>query len=231
MKLKIVPLLLTLVALAVPAQGQPLELKVGRADVAGEVKLALVQGEASLLLSVALEPMSAQEKSSALAQAVADDPSGAWRAVLDGASLTFQHLVDGEWRDVDAVRDVSDGTGSGTQLSTEGTVPQFTLELPADVPASGLDALGKPALFTVTVTDTLTFTHALQAGETAEQVFDQLQAFLLEEAGAGVEVARPGPASLVLGLAYAEASFNWQLTDTALRPKASGESDAGVIHR
>ncbi len=231
MKLKTLPFLLTLVALALPAQGQPLELKVGRADVAGEVNLALVQGEASLVLSVPLEPMSAQQKSAALAQAVANDPSGVWRAVADGASITFQHLTDGEWQDVDAVREVSDGTGSGTQLSAAGTLSRFTIELPADVAASGLDALGKPAVFTVTMTDTLTFTHALQAGETAEQVFDQLQAFLLEEAGAGVEVTRPGPASLVLGLSYAQAAFNWQVNDTALRPKASGETDAGVIHR
>lgn len=231
MKLKTVPLLLTLAALASPASGQSLELQVGRADIAGVVQATLLHGESSLPITLELQPMSATEKAAALAQAVAADPSGAWQAVADGSSLAFQHLVEGEWQGVDAVKDVSDDTGSGTRLAGAGTLTTFTLELPEDVVASGLDAAGQPAVFTLTLTDTLTFTRALQAGQTAQQVFDDLQTFLQDGAGAGVQVTRPGPASVIVSLAYAESSFNWQVTDTVLRPKATGETDAGVIHR
>ena len=69
-KLKIVSLFLALSALTLPARGQSLELKVGRADSAGTVRMLLVQGEASLQVEVQIGPMSAQEKATALAQAV-----------------------------------------------------------------------------------------------------------------------------------------------------------------
>lgn len=231
-KLKIVALLLALSAPALLAPGEPLELKVGRAEIGGAVQLILVQGEDSYSLSVDLAAMSATEKAQAVADAVAaQDPSSSWRGQADGDRLMFQHLVDGVWLDVDAVKDVSDATGSGTQLVTSGTLATFTLTLAEDGVASGLNLEGQPAFVTVAVTDTLSWTHPVQAGETPPQVLDQFVAFLQDQAGPGVQVTRSSPTSVTLLLDYPVASLNWQVTDTGLQPKAGGERDAGVVER
>ena len=231
-KLRVVPFLLALAALSAPAQGQSLELKVGQAEAPGTVQLLLVHGDAMLAVSVELAPMTATEKAAALVDAVAAQAGdGGWRAQADATQLTFQHLVDGEWREVDAVKDFSDTTGGGTQLASSGALASFSLSLLEDGVASGLDVEGKPAFVTVAVTDTLSWTHPVQAGETPQQVIDQFVVFLQEQAGTGVEVTRSSPTSVTLTLDYEVSSLNWQVTDTGLQPKAGSERDAGVIER
>jgi hypothetical protein len=231
-KLKVVPLVLALSALSAPAQGQALELKVGQAEAPGTVGLLLTHGDATLAVSVELAAMTATEKAAALVDAVAAQAGdGAWRAQADATRLTFQHLVDGAWLEVDAVKDVSDTTGGGTQLASTGALAAFSLSLLEDALASGLDVDLKPAFVTVAVTDTLSWTHPVQAGETPQQVIDQFVAFLQEQAGTGVEVTRSSPTSVTLRLDYAVSSLNWQVTDTGLLPKVGGERDAGVIER
>lgn len=229
-KLKTVSFLLLLSALGVPAQGQSLELKIGKAGTAGTVRFVLVHGETSLAVAAELAPMSAAEKAAALVAAVAQQAvDGNWRAQADGTRLRFQHLVADQWQDVHSVKDVSDATGSGTELATSGTQATFTLTLAEGAVANGVDAAGQPAFFTVALTDTLSWTHPLQAGETPEQVLDQLSAFLAESAGPGVGVTRSSATSLTLRFDYPQAALNWQVTDTGLVPSAGGERDAGVI--
>lgn len=230
-KLRVVPFVLALSALAVAAQGQPIELKVGRADSEGTVRMLLVHGEASHSVEVPIAPMSADEKAAALSQAISQEASGQWRAPAQGRVLTFEHLVEGVWLDVDAVKDFSDETGSSNQLAKGGGDAVFHLMLAADSAASGVDATGQSSFFTVTVTDTLAWTHPLQQGETAEQVLGLLAAFLQEEGGLGVEVTQLSATHLKIQLDYAAPFFNWQVTDTLLQPKAAGEKDAGVVDR
>lgn len=222
-----------LLAAAPVAFSDALKMSVGKATVAGSVAFTLEAGEASLSVEVALEPMSAPEKATALSAAVtAQDPSGTWRGVANGASLTFEHSVDGVFSGVDAVTGISDTTGSGTGLGMKDNSVKFKLAVDEDAVASGLDAAGNPSFLTVSLTDTLTWTHPIQAGQTAGQIVDLLQAYLLDQAGSGVEVTRTAATSIQIQLFYENSSLNWQITDTALKPKAKGGGkDAGVIDR
>lgn len=230
-KLKVASSSVVFSVLAVAAQGQPIELKLSRADNAGTVSMLLVHGEATLSVEVPIAPMSGSEKAAAVGEAIAQQASGQWRALAQDRTLTFEHLVDGDWLDVDAVKDFSDDTGSSSQLAKSGGQAVFHLLLGDDVVASGVDASGQPSFFTVTVTDTLAWTHPLTQGETAAQALDLLVAFLADEGGTGVEVTRLGPSHVKIKLAYEAPSFNWQVTDALLRPKAAGEKDAGVVER
>ncbi len=224
---------LFLTATAPLASSEALKMSVGTADVTGIVRVTLGAGAETLQVEVPLEAMTASEKAVALSAAVAaQDPSGTWRAVASGAALTFEHSVDGVWQDVDSITEISDTTGAGTRLAKEGSVVKFKLSLDEDAVASGVDENGNPSFITVSVTDTLAWTHPIQAGETAGQIVDQLYAFLLDQAGSGVQVTRLSPTSIEIELAYESSSLNWQITDTALKPRAKGGAkDAGVIDR
>jgi hypothetical protein len=225
---------LFLMAVAPVALPEALKMSVGTAQVAGSVRFTLASGEATLDVEVALEPMSAADKAAALSAAVAaQDPSGTWRGVATGAALTFEHAVEGVFSSVDSVSDISDTTGSGTGLAkNDGDSVKFKLAVDEDAVASGVDAGGNPSFITVSVTDTLTWTHPIPAGETAGNIVDLLYAYLLEQGGSGVQVTRTAATSIEIQLSYDSASLSWQITDTALKPKAKGSGkDAGVIDR
>lgn len=232
MKQVTVVLVALFLAVAPAALSDALKMSVGSADVAGSVHFTLVAGEESLYVEIALEPMSATNKAAALSAAVAaQDPSGTWRGVASGATVTFEHAVDGVFSGVDAVNQISDTTGSGTGLAKTSSV-KFKLSVDEDAIASGVDAAGSPSFITVSVTDTLTWTHPIPAGETAEQTVDLLYAYLLDQAGSGVQVTRTSATSIEIEVASSSSSLSWQITDTALKPKAKGSGkDAGVIDR
>jgi hypothetical protein len=83
--------------------------------------------------------------------------------------------------------------------------------------------MGEPSFITVSVTDTLTWTQALQGGETAQTLLDTFEAFLAAEAGEGVEVVRTSLSTLTVVLHYEESHLNWQVTDLGLESSAMGE--------
>jgi hypothetical protein len=224
---------LFLTATAPLASSEALKMSVGQADVAGSVSFTLGAGEATLQVDVALEPMSASDKAAALSAAVtAQDPSGTWRGVATGAALAFEHAVDGVFQEADSISNMSDSTGAGTRLAKTGSVVKFKLKLDEGAIATGLDAAGAPSFITVSITDTMAWTHTIQVGETAVQLVDQFYAFLLDQAGAGVLVTQTAPTTLEIELSYETSSLNWQITDTGLGPSAKGGGqDAGVIDR
>ena len=98
------------------------ELKVGPAHVSGFVSFVLstsVNGDTvSIEAVVDQAPLGASEKAEVVAAAVAAEPSGSWRAAGDGGRLSFQHLVDDTWENVDLVSNLTDTTGAGTKLKS-----------------------------------------------------------------------------------------------------------------
>ena len=179
---------------------QAVELKVGPAHISGFVSFLLstsVNGDAvSIEAVVDQAPLPASQKAEVVAAAVATEPSGSWRAAGAGGTLTFQHLVGDAWQNVDVVANLTDTTGAGTKLTSSDTSVAFTLSLDETAVAVGYDAMGEPSFITVSVTDTLTWTQALQGGETPQTLLDTFEAFLAAEAGEGVEVvARVCPRS------------------------------------
>lgn len=229
-----------LVAAAAPASAGPVRLKVGAAKTAGVVQFALHHAATGDSFQVEVRipgPLDAQSKATAVGAAVADtDPTGTWRAIVDSSQLTFQHLVSLAWVDVDSISGLVDTTGSGSKLSTNGTVVDFTLDIDPEATASGVDAIDAPSIITVTLTDTLTWTSPIQYGQTAADLLDQFEAFLRSEAGEGVLVVRQSPSTMQITLLYDSSQMNWQITDTGLQPvtKAAGYSTdwpAGLIDR
>ncbi|HKC12567.1 MAG TPA: hypothetical protein VKI41_11095, partial [Vicinamibacteria bacterium] len=95
--------------------------------------------------------------------------------------------------------------------------------------ASGMNAMGNPSFITVSLTDTLTWTYAVQPGDTAQSILDLLQAYLATKGGAGVTVTRPSLTTIAIKLQYNISSLNWNLTDTGLL--ALSPTVAGVIDR
>jgi hypothetical protein len=229
-----------LVAIAAPASAGPMCLKVGSATSEGVIRFALhhaASGDSHQVEVSIPGPLDAQPKATAVAEAVAAlDASGTWRSTVTSTGLTFQHLVDLVWADVDTISDLVDTTGSGSKLSTNGNVVDFTLDIDPEAMASGVDAIDAPSIVTVTLTDTLTWTRAVQYGQTAADLLDQFEAFLREEAGEGVLVVRQSPSAMQITLLYDSSQMNWQITDTGLQPaaKAGGYSTdwpAGLIDR
>jgi hypothetical protein len=242
-KLRAASLLLALLPVANVAQAQllppppppptaPLKLKVGDATAFGAVGFTLMttsNGD-NLRVDLAVGPMMASDKAIALQKAVAAlDPWGTWKAVASAAELTFQHLVAGTWQTVDSISNISDTTGGGTLLETLGAVVDFNIGIDPTAVASGMNAMGNPSFVTVSLTDTLTWTYAVQPGDTAQTVLDGLQAFLMAQGGAGVTVSRPSLTTIAIRLQYNISSLTWNLTDTGLL--ALSPTVAGVIDR
>jgi hypothetical protein len=240
-KLRTASLLLALLPVANAAQAfqpppppppAPLKLKVGDATVVGTVGFTLMttsNGD-SLRVDLALGPMMASDKAIAVLNAVsAQDFSGTWSAVASAAELTFQHQIAGTWQTVDSISNITDTTGGGTLLETQGTAVDFNIGIDPAAFASGLNAMGNPSFITVSLTDTLTWTYAVQPGDTAQSILDGLQAFLVARGGAGVTVSRPSLTTIAIKLQYNISSLNWNLTDTGLL--ALAPTVAGVIDR
>jgi len=229
-----------LAAIAAPASAGPVSLRIGAAKTAGLVRFTLhhaATGDSQTVEVSIPGPLDAQPKAAAVGDAVAaTDATSTWRAIVSGNQLTFAHLVSLAWLDVDSITDLVDTTGSGSRLSTSGTVVDFTLDIDPEAMASGVDALEAPSIITVTLTDTLTWTSTIQYGQTAVDLLDKFEAFLRSEAGEGVLVVRQSPSTMQITLLYDSSQMNWQITDTGLQPaaKAGGYSTdwpAGLIDR
>ena len=206
---------------------QAVEVKVGPAGSSGIVSFTLqtsVNGDSlSVVAVVDTAPLTASQKAALVAAAVANaDP--AWQAVASSSTLTFQHVVDSIWQNVDVVASFTDTTGGGTKLKAEDTAVAFTLSMDEGAVAMGYDALGDPSFITVSVTDTLTWTKPLSGGDSPPVILDAFQAFLAEEAGQGVTAVRNNPNSLTVVLHYAESQVNWQVTDLGLQSSSQGEA-------
>ncbi len=233
-------LMLVLAASATAAQASPLTLKIGAATSAGDVSFTLSMNSGdSVYVSVPFAGVATPaEKASAIFDSVANaDVVGTWQAVpaTVGVALSFQHLVADTWVDVDSVTGLNDTTGGGTQLETDQIV-DFTLNLDPDAVATGFDLEGGPSFITISVTNTLAFTRAIQMGDTPQSLVDQFQAFLAEQAPAGLSVTRSAPTSVTIRLAAGSSSaLNWQVTDTGLMLVTKGGGviviDASLIER
>lgn len=234
-KLRLIALSSALWSVASIAQADALKLKVGAATTSGAIGFTLVSDADSSHFDVALEPMTAPAKASAVQDAIAaQDASGTWRADATGSALTFEHLVDGVWQKVDAISGVQDTTGAGTQLATHDATLVFNLNLAPNAVASGLDADGAPSFITISVTNSLAWTRAVQAGDTPESVLDLFAAFLAEQAEDTVEITRETPAVIVLRQKGDgdSLSLSWQITDTGLLMGAQGSAvGTGVVDR
>jgi hypothetical protein len=233
-KLRFAFLLTALWSLSGSAYSEDLKLKMGAAASDGVVGFTLSSQGETLEVEVAVSPMSASAKATAVSDAVAaQDSTGTWSVEASGTSLTFKHLVDGVWVDVEAISDVQDTTGGGTQVKTEGGALVFNLKMGPETTASGVDASGKPAFITISLTSSLVWTHAIQAGDTPQGILDLFAAFLADQSEEAVEVVRENPSVMILKQQDAESalSINWQVTDTGLLAGVQGSADLGVIDR
>lgn len=250
-------LMAVLAASVAVAQAAPLQLQVGAASQAGTVSFtlsattnsldplsgAMVSTTDSAQISVPVDgPLAASDKAALVAQAVANaGVYGTWRAVLVSSTvLAFEHMVGSLWVPVDTIANLVDTTGSGTLLATPEHVVAFSLNIDPSAVAVGFDAQGLPSFFTVSVTNTLTFTQAVQPGDTAAVLVGEFRAFLAAQQAAGVQVILTGPTSLSVTLQGATgAAFTWQLTDLGLSPAATATAvvapstinNAGLIDR
>jgi hypothetical protein len=233
--------ILALAVSVTSAQASGLKIKVGAATSEGSVGFTLshvASGEtADITVPISAGALPA-DKVTAIADAVANfGLPGTWRAVpaTVGAAMSFQHLVADEWVDVDSITALTDTTGGGTQIETLDQLVDFTLDLDSEAVASGIDLQGAPSFITISVTNTLTFTRTIQAGDTAQSLMDQFEAFMAEQGAEGVSVTRTGPSSLKIHLDSASSALNWQVTDTGvLVARGSGqiiERDASLIER
>jgi hypothetical protein len=214
---------------AAQTESKPVEIKVGPADVAGVVSFVLSTSSSGDVLAVEAVvdtvPLSAADKGAVVAAAVAAaDPTGTWAATGEAGTLSFYHLVGEAWEMVDVISNFSDTTGAGTKVESTDSAVSFTLSMDETAVAVGYDAMGEPSYVTVSVTDTLAWTKALQGGETASSLLDSFQAFLVGEAGQGVEVVRNSAGSLTIILRYEESAVNWQVTDLGLESGSTGEA-------
>jgi hypothetical protein len=235
-------LLLVLAATVASAQASGLKVRIGAATSDGSVNFTLSHVASGDTVDVTLSlPAGASpvDKAAAIADAVANvGVPGTWRAVsgTTGAALSFQHLLGDEWVDVDSITGLGDTTGAGTQIETLNEPVDFTLDLDSEAVATGVDLQGGPSFITISVTNTLTFTRTIQAGDTAQSLIDQFEAFMAEQGAEGVTVTRTGPSSLKIHLSSASSALNWQVSDTGvlLVAKGSGQiitRDASLIER
>jgi hypothetical protein len=242
--LKALPLVF--LASAVTLGAEPIRLRVGAATTDGVVRFTLsaaapasqaasggpvlAETPETATFEVPVAPgTSATAKANLIRTAVAAEPSGGWSAIVSGASLKFLHLEEETWVEVVSVTDVSDTTGGGTQLSIRGNAVDINIHVSLDAVATGVDAAGAQSFFTVTLTDTLTWTHAIQPGEGVASLLDALQAFIEQQGSEGVLVVRESANSLSVKLFYTESQVSWQLTDTGLQPSLWGRA-TGYIH-
>jgi hypothetical protein len=242
--LKALPLVF--LASAVTLGAEPIRLRVGAATTDGMVRFTLSAAAAAsqapsggpvlaetpetATFEVPVAPgMSATAKANLIRAAVAAEPSERWSAMVSGASLKFLHLEEETWVEVVAVTDVSDTTGGGTQLSIRGNAVDINIHVSLDAVATGVDAAGAQSFFTVTLTDTLAWTHAIKPGEGVASLLDALQAFIEQQGSEGVLVVRESENSLSVKLFYTESQVSWQLTDTGLQPSLWGRA-TGYIH-
>jgi len=221
------------VAVAGIAQADAVKLKVGAAATSGALGFTLTSDGESSHFEVALDPMAAPAKAATVQGAVAAlDASGTWRASASGAALTFEHLVNGDWTKVDAISAIQDTTGAGSQLVTKGGALVVNLHMNPNAVASGLDATGAPSFITISVTNSLAWTRAVQAGDTSQTVLDLFAAFLAEQAEDTLVVDHQTPSVIVLRQTGSgeTLSLSWQITDTGLLAGAEG-SALGVVDR
>jgi hypothetical protein len=242
---------LLFLAAAANLGAEPMRLRIGAATTEGTVRFTL--GAPAPAGATSGDPVaeapetatfevpitagtSATAKAEAIRTAVAAHPSGQWDALVSGTSLKFLYLAELAWVEVVAVTEVSDTTGAGTQLATRGSAVDINIHVSLDAVATGVDATGAQSFFTVSLTDTLAWTHAIQPGESVTSLIDALQAFIEGQGSEGVLVVRESANSLSVKLFYTESHVNWQLTDTGLQPSLWGkaakvEHGAGLIDR
>ncbi len=253
---KTVVFMTVLVASVAVAQAEPLKLKIGAGSSQGQVSFTLTATTTSVdpvsgdtltsadsvqVTAYANGPVAASDKTALISQAVADSGEyGTWRAVpVTAAVLSFEHLVGDVWVPVDTIANLLDSTGSGTQLYTSQPAVAFNLDIDPFAVATGFDEQGLPSFLTVSVTNSLTFTRAVQPGDTADLLVSEFQAFLAAQQAEGVQVTRTSPTTLSVQLqGTSGGALNWQVTDIGLAQAATAGAvvapttlDASIIEK
>jgi hypothetical protein len=248
--------MMVLVASVAVAQAEPLKLKIGDGSTPGQVSFTLSATTSSVdplsgatvsstesadVIAYAEGAVTASDKAALISQAVENSGEyGTWRAVpVFTAVLTFEHLVGDTWVPAGAISSLLDTTGSGTQLYTSDPVVAFSLDIDPFAAATGFDEQGLASFLTVSVTNSLTFTRAVQAGDTAELLVNAFEAFLVAQQAEGVQVTRTSPTSLSVQLqGTSGAALNWQVTDVGLLQVATAGAvvaptilDSGLIDK
>jgi hypothetical protein len=249
--------MMVLVASVAVAQAEPLKLKIGDGSTPGQVSFTLSATTTSVdplsgdtvsstesadVVAYAEGALTAADKAAIIAQAVENAGEyGTWRAVpVLTTVLAFEHMVGDAWVPAGSISNLLDTTGSGTQLYTSDQVVAFSLDIDPNAVAVGFDEQGLPSFLTVSVTNSLTFTRAVQPGDTAEVLVSEFEAFLVAQEAEGVQVTRTGPTSLSVQLeGTSGAALNWQVTDIGLLQAATAGAvvapstilDAGLIER
>jgi len=237
--------MMVLVASVAVAQAEPLKLKTGAGSGPGQVSFTLSATTTSVdplsgatvsstesadVVAYAEVALTASAKAALVSQAVENAGEfGTWRAVPVSATVVaFEHLVGDGWVPAGSISSLLDTTGSGTQLYTSDQLVAFSLDIDPFAAATGFDEQGLPSFLTVSVTNSLTFTRAVQAGDTAEVLVNEFQAFLVAQQAEGVQVTRTGPTSLSVKLqGTSGAALNCQVTDTGLSQGATAGAVVG----
>jgi len=254
---KAMVLMTVLAASVAVAQAEPLKLRVGAGAGQGQVSFTLsattnsvdpVSGntlsttDSADVTVYADGALTASAKAALIAGAVGNAGEyGTWRAVqVTSTTLAFEHMVGDLWVPATAVSALVDTTGSGTQLASPERQVAFNLAIDPSAVAIGFDELGAPSFLSVSVTNSLTFTRAIQPGDTADVLVSEFEAFLTAQQAEGVQVSRTSPTSLSLSMAGTSgAALNWQVTDLGLTQSATAEAvvapntliDSTVIER
>ena len=236
---KTLVLIMVLVASVAVAQAEPLKLKTGAGSGPGQVSFTLSATTTSVdplsgatvgstesvdVVAYAEGALTASAKAALISQAVENSGEyGTWRTVPVSATvLSFEHLVGDAWVPAGSISSLLDATGSGTQLYTSDHVVAFSLDIDPFAAATGFDEQGLPSFLTVSVTNSLTFTRAVQPGDTADVLVSEFQAFLVAQQAEGVQVTRTGPNSLSVELqGTSGGALNWQVTDVGLMQVAT----------
>jgi len=236
---KAVVLMTVLAASVAVAQAEPLKLRVGAGAGQGQVSFTLsattnsvdpVSGntlsttDSADVTVYADGVLTASAKAALIAGAVGNAGEyGTWRAVqVSSTVLAFEHMVGDLWVPATAISSLVDTTGAGTQLCTPEQHVSFSLGIDPSAVAIGFDELGAPSFLTVSVTNSLTFTRAVQPGDTAEVLVSAFQAFLVAQQAQGVQVTRTSPTDLSVTIqGTAGAALNWQVTDLGLTESAT----------
>lgn len=171
-----------------------------------------------------LETDDAVDKATKLATLVNGIPGGKWRALRDGAKLTFQHLENGEWKDVGKGSQIEDTTAEEEKweaISGAGGLFDFRL-LPGIT--SGAGAGGGPDVVTCATTGGSAAVNVV-AGMQASLVVDQLFADLQAD---GVTIQRLEPTAFRITDLAPAAFIQYQCTDTGIHVQGGRVAVLGV---
>jgi len=205
-------------SLPAPARAAALQLTCGQPKKDGGFTLILIANgdTASFAVGPILGTDSAVDKATKITNNLNNLGLGLWRAVRNGASITFQHMEGGVWKDVKTIQIFEDSTGEVTTwnaLAAVGGTWKFRLTPGA---ATGTGAGGPDVVSCVTNGGSASVN--VTAGMQASSIMDALYADLLAD---GVPIQRTGATEVTISKTSPSAFVQYQCTDTGLYVQAS----------